>query len=120
MELKRCFIYTPLNTAQGFDIKLHVSTKSASSDHVDFPQKLEGGPEVAVEEAEGEHVVPDGADGACEGHVYAHLVARCARGEESGDLGSDDVGKGAAECGSARTCAGEHGGWHREEHTHES
>ena len=100
------------------------SLDRAGSDHVhraedDFPRKIEGRPEVAVENAEGARVAPDGADGACEGHECAHLVARCARGEESGDLGCGNVGKGSASSAGARTCAGEHGGWHREERAHQ-
>ena len=100
------------------------SLDGAGGDHVhraedDLPRKVEGGPEVAVKDAEGARVAPDGAHGACEGHEGTHPVARGAGGEEGGDLGRGDVSKGAAGGAGARACAGEHGGGHGEERAHE-
>lgn len=98
----------------------------ASGDHVhrtedDLPRKVEGGPEVAVENAECTSIAPDGADGAGECHEGAHLVARGARSEVRGDLGRRDVGKGASRgAGAAGAGSGEHGGGNWEEVGHEA
>jgi hypothetical protein len=78
--------------------KKRPSLNCASGNHVhraeyDLPRKVECGPEIAVKDAEGARIAPDGADGAREGHECAHFVARGAGGEEGSDLGRGDVCK---------------------------
>jgi len=100
------------------------SLDGAGGDHVhraedDLPRKVECGPEVAIKDAEGARIAPDGADGAGESHERAHLVARGACREEGGNLGCGNVGKGSAGGAGAGAGAREHMGWDGEERAHQ-